>query len=85
MFGFLLYSKKNKICLMCYVSSNNSSNFHVQFSPSYQIPLKKVLRSTHSQESIRADRILARILFHVYFLSVSAEDIKWKYLENNNP
>lgn len=44
-FVFLLSSKKNKICCMCHVSSNkslpSSSNFHLPFSPFYQIPLNK--------------------------------------------
>ena len=44
-FVFLLPSKSNKICPKCHVRSNktlpSSSNFHLWFSPCYQIPLNK--------------------------------------------
>lgn len=44
-FVFLLSSKKKKICHMCHISCKKSfppsSNFHLQFSPCYQIPLNK--------------------------------------------
>lgn len=86
-FLFLPSSKKNKIRLVCHVSSTkslpSSSNFNLQFSSCHQIPLNKYLghliASTPSALSGHYPPCFM-FLFSQYLQKM----VNWKYLEKNS-